>query len=555
VRAIFIETWQRLTDSERTLLQQFSVFRGGADRAAIGEIIGAGLPLLARLVNRALLRTTPQRRYRMHELIRQFAEEELARDADIEQQARQRHADYYIGWLGDQQQRLRGREQGDACREIQANIDNIRLAWRWAVAQRQIDLLRRAIRSLSLFVDLRGHFQDGLALFEQAQQMIAASQYADRDQLVAQIRARCAILNFRLSDYATALKLFKQVLQDRQPDHERALVLRFLGDYHFSHAGHCSADQARQYLQECIDLCARLGDMQLQTECLCELSILYANLDIDIEASQRYAVQAVALARRIGRPDLLAVALDVLAWTTNHRGDYAGAEVIWHEVFDIAEESGNRRNAALATNWLGWSAWSFGGERHAEAAQYFHDALTRYQELGDRANQSMTHADLASVLLESGDHAVALEHCQRGRELAQQIGRDDHYVYNLYVMGAVECALGNLQSARELLGKALRMAWEQEEETNKPVVLYYIVQLFYAEYRAQPDSSKLLDIGRLLLFLQHYPATWQAFKDRAAKLLERVEKDTGLDARGTLKDQSAEDIIESVLASVPTLMH
>ncbi|MCP4769074.1 MAG: helix-turn-helix transcriptional regulator [Gammaproteobacteria bacterium] len=213
VRAIFLETWQRLTESERTLLRQFSVFRGGADRAAISEIIGAGLPLLAQLVNKALLRTTPQRRYRMHELIRQFAAQELAQDADFEQQARQRHADHFLAWLGDRLERLRSREQGDACREIQADIDNIRLAWRWAVAHQQIDLLRPSIRALSLFADLRGHFQDGLAMFEQAQQMIAASQHADRDELIAQIKVRCAILNFRLSRYDTALELFVSVLR------------------------------------------------------------------------------------------------------------------------------------------------------------------------------------------------------------------------------------------------------------------------------------------------------------------------------------------------------
>jgi predicted ATPase len=555
VRAIFIETWQRMTESERTLLRQFSVFRGGADRAAISEVIGAGLPLLARLLNKSLLRTTPERRYRMHELIRQYAAEELALDVDCELQARQHHADYYIAWLGAQLERLHSLDQGDACREIQADIDNIRLAWRWAVAQRQIDLLRQAIRALSLFADLRGHVQDGLALFEQARQAIAASDHAERDDLVAQIELRCAILNFRLSRYDTALQLFRRVLQDNRSDYERALALRFLGDYHFSHAGHCSAGQAREYLLECVGLCEKLGDSQLQTECLCELSILYANLEINIEASQRYAEQAVGLARRSARPDLLALALDVLAWTTNHRGDYAGAEAIWREVFDIAQQSGNRANEALATNWLGWSAWSVGGARHAEAAQYFNDALARYQELGDRANQSMTHADLASVLLESGDPGAAREHCQRGLELARQIGRDDHYVYNLYTMGATECVRGNLQRARELLSKALALAWEQEEATNKPVVLYYIACLFYEEYRVEPDSTKLLDVGRLLLFMQHYPATWQTFRDRAVKLLASVEADTEQGAFEALKQQSGDDIVESVLDSVATLMH
>jgi len=51
------------------------------------------------------------------------------------------------------------------------------------------------------------------------------------------------------------------------------------------------------------------------------------------------------------------------------------------------------------------------------------------------------------------------------------------------------------------------------------------------------------------------PATWQTFRDRAARLLAAVEADTGEDAVAAFKDQSAQDIIEAVLNSIPTLMH
>ena len=48
-----------------------------------------------------------------------------------------------------------GERQGDACRDIQADIDNIRRAWRWAVEDGQAGLLRDALRPMSLFADLR----------------------------------------------------------------------------------------------------------------------------------------------------------------------------------------------------------------------------------------------------------------------------------------------------------------------------------------------------------------------------------------------------------------
>ena len=555
VRAIFLETWQRCSKDERRLLKQLAVFRGGADRDAINKVIGAGLPLLARLVNKALLRTTHQLRYRMHELIRQYAEERLADNPEREAEARERHARYYLEWMGRQIDRLRSAEQADACRAISANSDNIRAAWRWAVAEKRIDLLRGAIRAVSLYCDLRGYFQDGLQLFDAARDMIAASDHPDRGLILEQIKVRSAILNFRLSRYDTALSLFLPVLESSDQVYERCLIMRFLGDYHFSHAGHISAEQARDYLTRCIELGKQQGDIHVQSECLSELAILYVNLIIDVERSQRCATEAVALARRTGRPDLLATALDVLAWTTNHRGDYQGAEAIWREVFDIAYNSGNRSIEALAMNWLGWSAWSFGGERHEEAIQYFSDSLRRYQELGDRANVAMTCADLATVLVEQGDLDAAREYCRRGLELASFIGREDHHVYNRYVLGAVECAAGDLAAARDHLEKSLVMAWEQEEQTNKPVVMYYIAQLLYAEHLAGTTAEdRLEEIVRLLLFLHYYPPNWQAFKDRALRFLERVEAENPDRDFAALHAEPEYEIIETVIAGIPRLM-
>ena len=556
VRAIFIETWQRLTENQRVLMKQFSVFRGGADRSAISAVIGVGLPILVRLVNKALLRTTHQLRYRMHELIRQFAEEELSADAELYFEAHRRHAEYFFDLLASQVSRLRSEEQGDACRDIQINFDNIRAAWRWAVAERQIDLLRRAIRPLSMFCDFRGHFQDGLTMFAAAQAMIEASDHEDREALVEQVRTRSAIHNFRLSRYDTALGLLQSVLQNSIQTHERMLALRFLGDHHFSHSQHCTAEQARQYLTECIELCQAAGDVHLQIDCLCELAILNTNLVINIEASQSYAAQAVEFARQTGRPDLLATSLDVLAWTTNHRGDYDAAEAIWREVFDISYYSGNRRNEALAMNWLGWSAWSVGGSRHKEARQYFNDAFNRYQELGDRANCAMTCADLATVLLELGELDTGRERCQQGISLASQVGRSDHHVYNLYTLGAIECAADNLQLAREHLRQSLQLAWEQEEQTNKPVVIFYIAQLLYAEYLAggARDGNEIDKIVILLLFLQYYPPTWQAFKDRSLRFQNKIAADNDVASIDVLKKRPESEIIASVLESIPDLL-
>ena len=99
------------------------------------------------------------------------------------------------------------------------------------------------------------------------------------------------------------------------------------------------------------------------------------------------------------------------------------------------------------------------------------------------------------------------------------------------------------------------MAWEQEEQTNKPVVLFCVVQLLYAEYGAGAKSRDALDtIITLILFLLYFESTWQAYRDRALRLLGQIE---GQGAAGEVEAARArpeQEVIEEVLARVPKLL-
>ena len=59
----FEHSWRLLPPPEQQALQQLAVFRGGCGREAAAAVAGAGLPLLAALVDKSLLQTTPAGRY------------------------------------------------------------------------------------------------------------------------------------------------------------------------------------------------------------------------------------------------------------------------------------------------------------------------------------------------------------------------------------------------------------------------------------------------------------------------------------------------------------
>jgi DNA-binding SARP family transcriptional activator/predicted ATPase len=94
MRAVFEQSWQMLSVEERAVLARLSAFHNGFDRAAAEDVAGASVEQLSNLVDKSLLRFTPEGRYDLHDLIIQFGAEKLdeMEEADL---TRRRHFEYY----------------------------------------------------------------------------------------------------------------------------------------------------------------------------------------------------------------------------------------------------------------------------------------------------------------------------------------------------------------------------------------------------------------------------------------------------------------------------
>ena len=78
LRAVIDQSWRLLTDEQRSAFSRLSVFRGSFDRSAAVAVTGADLRLLSELVSKSLLRRPDFGRFELHELLRQYAAEQLA---------------------------------------------------------------------------------------------------------------------------------------------------------------------------------------------------------------------------------------------------------------------------------------------------------------------------------------------------------------------------------------------------------------------------------------------------------------------------------------------
>ena len=173
IRAVFDYSWQQLSPNEQAVFAQLAVFRGGFTRPAAQKITNASLRTLANLVNKSFLQYNQQRdRYELHELVRQYAAEKLAEDEAGATAVRTQHSRYYCALIQHRKNQLKAGQFQAALAHIEADQENGRAAWDWAVEQGDVTGIDLAISGLCRFYDMRDRVYDGLAICEAASQRL-----------------------------------------------------------------------------------------------------------------------------------------------------------------------------------------------------------------------------------------------------------------------------------------------------------------------------------------------------------------------------------------------
>ena len=153
MRSVFEQSWQMLTSDEQAVFRKLAVFRGGWTLEAAQSVAGATLSILARLTDQSLVRLDNNDRYSLHELLRQFGEEQLV-EADELEAAQQTHCHYFAHFLQQRETDVRGhgdvtgQQQFEAYYEISMDLKNVRAAWLWAVEHRDFQALDQGLECL-----------------------------------------------------------------------------------------------------------------------------------------------------------------------------------------------------------------------------------------------------------------------------------------------------------------------------------------------------------------------------------------------------------------------
>lgn len=503
VRATFEHSWGLLLEQERQVFEGLSVFRGGFDRTAAKRVASATTATLMSLEQKSLLRVGTAGRYHMHQLLLQYAGEKLEQDLPMEERTRRQHALHYANFLQRRQDALRGENQSVVLEEIRQEIDNVRQAWGWVLAQLEqgrdiaaaVTFLQQSMESLYQFYMVRGWYQEGTDTFGRGVAALESARLlpsGENDCLLGMLLARqgkcCEFTEHTeraVGLYERSLSLLEQCGNRDEmalPFHGLGYIAHMRGEYAeartwllrsldiYRDAGQSwgvanalgnlclvarregSFEEARAYGLESLAIRREIGDQRGISSSLNNLGLVYCDLGEYSEAREAL-LEALEICRRLQHKVGLGNVLSGLCQAHFRLGDVEVAEGYCYECLEIYRDIGDLWGVAIAFNNLGRMAAECGD--HARGRSLYLEAVAFYREIGIRSGLTNTLANLGEACYKLGQYDQARRYLQEALGIAQEIGAIPAVLKSLVCLAPLLAREGHRAAGLELLSFAM----------------------------------------------------------------------------------------------------
>ncbi|MFC5601293.1 AfsR/SARP family transcriptional regulator [Deinococcus cellulosilyticus] len=393
LRSILDSTLVTIPKEARAALVSLVPCWGGFDFRAALHISKASASTLALLADHSLLQQPRLGEFRMLEVLRQHLR------AEVPQQAYADHASYYAALLTEHAGNLRGGRQQEAVQMLSAHKSNLHTAWKWAVQSLNTDLLEEMMQGMFLLHEIKGWFQEGVSLFEEAANVTTGL-------LHSAMLARTGRFYYRLGRFQEARKALEQSLNEKHASRETTFILNNLGLVSLALG----------------DLHGALSQFTLSRE--------HATLHQQTwhEANTHYNT----------------------GLTHQALGNYTQAEQDYQKALDLYQNLQDTRGMSLSLSGLGQVSLHLG--HYISAQKRLQAALEQAEQLGDLFARAGSLLNLGRVQQLQGQTQIALHTLQEGLSTFQQVGDQSGVARTLIALSELQAP----QEATEMLHRALQ---------------------------------------------------------------------------------------------------
>ncbi len=579
MRAVFEYSWNLISLQEKTVLRRLSIFRGEFQRAAAERVASASLPLLAALVDKSLLRKTISGNYEMLNIVRLYAAQKLAEENKERDSVQNLHCKYYSDFLEEMEKNFIGAEQGRFLERVSEQIENIRVAWQWAVSHNKKVEIAKLATSIYHFHERKGWFKEGEEIFREAVDALTEDK---KDENYAIILAGYGWFSFRIGHSEKARKLLEQSLgifrksgtQEKIAEtlNNLGVVVSLLGEYNESKklldeslkiyrtindrfgiatASHSLSsvivamgdyNRARQLSEESLSLYRAIGDQYGIAASLNTLGSTAHTVGDGDRAKQLY-LESLAICKELGDKMGIGKALNNVANVYSTQGDYERAKQYYRESLEIFRELGNLRGVASALINLGIIARYFGENRESERLHL--EGLDICKSISYQLGIAVSFNNLAAVARVEGDFKKAKQLQEESLAIGRNIGDKWMIGTTLENLADTSFRLEEYEDSKKYCFEALRTALETKIMPLAVAVLIGFAKLWIKEGRKEEALE-------LLFFSTHHHSIApdlirdaEPFISALKKELSRQRVDAALEKA---KSRKFEEIAAEILA-------
>ena len=529
LRAVFEHSWTMLSQQEQSVFAKLSIFRGGFSREAATKVGNVSVLMMARLVDKSLLRHRTDGRYELHELLRQYAGEKLlalttpskaeTTQPTLEplQAVWRRYSLYYLDLLRQRERVLLGNQPQKPLAELRADLDNIRQAWLWAVNEGEAQALEQATGGLSRFFDLTGLFTEGADTFRQAADhldTLLPSRKDDRAQIQAArgriLVEQAGMLHRRgLPDQAaTVAQQATELAQTLQSTYLEALARHRWGDT-LSYGS--AYEPAQIQLEQALSLARQAQLPQTEAEILRDMAIVAVRVGQYDEAKQLCRQAETAFIAQGDQRGIGVIRLN-LGNIAYFQADLAQAKQTWSEAAQNFVDSDDLWGEYLTKCNLGHLAYDEG--RYDEALELIQASLATAEQVQDLVHTSISCEILGNIFRQQGDYDTAQSHYKRGLDLAHQAGYRLTEGHILAEKALVFHDLGQLEAALQSCQEAQILA----EDIGVPSLTIQVLTNLGRIHLARQSPTEAADVFQQALASQGAREDWRRAVEAKAGL-------------------------------------
>jgi predicted ATPase len=429
IRTVLDYSWQTMDAAEQTIFMKLSVFQGGFTREAAQTVTGANLRQLMALVNKSLIqRDTESGRYAVHELLRQYAMEKLVASGQAET-VRHTHMIYFAQWLAQYENEIIGHARIEICHTIDADFDNVRSAWLFAVAENNLQALNQMVATLQEFFMTGFHWREHINLIQFAAQQVQPD--ANQQAAYGRLLIRANDVNYAPQVFTTEpvrqnIEKALAIARTTGNQYEEGFALRILSAWY----------EDRGQYKRCLELLAQVEAVagQLPGNYLQQLLYFFKGMYIKIherDFEKAITCWEIGLSLAQQRADVLWQSWNLVNISVAEAmlGNLARYEIMTLESLAIARRANMKIQITHQLRRSGYINLAWG--RFEEAKCYFDEAspyvlMTYPDPMIAHALIAKQYADLEFY---QGNYAAARQHILAADDFAaQRQHSEDEYI-------------------------------------------------------------------------------------------------------------------------------